>query len=66
MSCAHAGPADKRVLRALPSCGSLVAEWGVRSGLACLIQQVVGGLVAKSIGVLAPRPEVGIFDGLGR
>ena len=66
MSCAHAGPADQGVLRTLPSCGSLVAEWGVRSGLARLIQQVVGGLVAKSIGVLAPRPEVGIFDGLGR
>ena len=66
MSCAHASPADQRVLRALPSCSSLVAEWGVRSGLARLIQQVVGSLVAKSIGVLAPRPEVGIFDGLGR
>ena len=66
MSGAHAGPADQGILRALASCGSLVAEWGVGSCLARLIQQVVGSLVAEPIGVLAPRPEVGIFDGLGR
>ena len=64
MSRAHAGPADEGVLRALASCGSLVAEWGVGSGLARLIQQVIGSLVAKPVGVLAPRPEVGILDGL--
>ena len=65
MSRAHAGPADEGVLRTLASCGSLVAEWGVGSGLARLIQQVIGSLVAKPVGVLAPRPEVGILDGLG-
>ena len=65
MSRTHAGPADEGVLRALASCGSLVAEWGVGSGLARLIQQVIGSLVAKPVEVLAPRPEVGILDGLG-
>ena len=66
MSRAHASPADQRVLCALLSCGSLVAEWGVWGGLARLVQQVVGSFVAKPIGMLAPRPEVGIFDGFGR
>ena len=66
MSRAHASPANQGVLRALASCGSLVAEWGVGGGLARLIQQVVGSLVAKPIGVLAPSPEVWIFNGLGR
>ena len=66
MSRAHASSADQRVLRALPFRCSLVAEWGVWGGLARLVQQVVGSFVAKPIGMLAPRPEVGIFDGFFR
>ena len=60
----HAGPADQRVLCALPSCSCLVAQRGVRRRLARLVEQVVGRLVTQTIGMLAPSPEVGIFDRL--
>ena len=60
----HAGPADQRVLCALPSCSCLVAQRRVRRRLARLVEQVVGRLVTQTVGMLAPSPEVGIFDRL--
>ena len=60
----HAGPADQRVLCALPSRSCFVAQRRVRRRLARLVEQVVGRLVTQTIGMLAPSPEVGIFDRL--
>ena len=64
MLCAHAAPDNLGILPALPARGRLVAEWGVRGGKAALEEEIVGRLVAKSIGVLAPSPKVRILDWL--
>ena len=64
MASAHASSQDGRVLPTLPAARRLVAKRGVRRREACLEEQVVGGLVAEPVGMLAPRPEVGVFDGL--
>ena len=64
MFCAHAAPNNLRILPALPARGCLVAERGVRGGEAALEEEIVGRLVAKPIGVLAPSPKVRILDRL--
>ena len=66
VSSTHASSQDGRVLPALPAGRRLVAEWGVRGSQAGFKEQVVRSLVAESVGVLAPRPHVGIFDRLSR
>ena len=65
MSSAHASSQDGGVLPTLPAARCLVAKWGVGGGEAGFVQQVVGSLVAESIRMLAPSPEVGVFNWLG-
>ena len=64
MLCTHAAPNNLRILPALPARGCLVAERGVWGGEAGLEEEIIGRLVAKPIGVLAPSPKFRILDRL--
>ena len=66
MARAHTAANNLRVLPALPACGCLVAKrrvWGCEAGFE---EQVVRSLVAESVRVLAPCPEVWILNRLSR
>ena len=60
----NAASNNLRILPALPARCCLVAERGVWGGEAALEEEIVGRLVAKPIGVLAPSPKVRILDRL--
>ena len=64
MPCAHAAPNNLGIFPALPARGRLIAERGVWGGKAALEEKIVGRLVAKPIGMLAPSPKVRILDRL--
>ena len=64
MASAHASSQDGSVLPTLPAARRLVAKRGVGRREARLVEQVIWRLVAEPVGMLAPRPEVGVFDGL--
>ena len=54
------------VLDALQFSCSVVAKWRIWCGEAGFEQQIVWSLVAHSVGVFTPRPEVRILDWLNR
>ena len=60
----HAAPGDEGVLCALQPCRGLIAEWGVRGLEASLVEVIIGSLVAQTIGVVGPGPELRILYGL--
>ena len=65
VSRAHASPQDGGVLPTLPAARCLVTKRGVGCGEAGLEEQVIWSLVTKSVGMLAPRPQVRVFNWLG-
>ena len=65
MAGAHASSQDGSVLPTLPAARRLVAKRGVGRREARLVEQVIWRLVAEPVGMLAPRPEVGVFNWLG-
>ena len=59
-------PPGGQVLDALALSGSVVTKRRIRGGEAGFKEQVVCCLVAESVGVLAPSPEVWVLNRLSR
>ena len=60
----HARLPDTGVLHTLQLRGCLIAEGGVRSLKAVLEEEIIGSLVAQTIGVVGPGPELRVLYGL--